>query len=92
MYAKTHAHTNKHAHTLTVVDGVVLWLISMFVHDMLVLVFTLSTMTSLVFKSNISVYSTTLSMIALAVSIGNMCGYFLIEFSINVPCSLINSL
>ena len=74
MYAKTHAHTNTHAHTLTVVDGIVLWLISMFVHDMLVLVFTLSTMTSLVFKSNISVSSTTLSMIALAVSIGNMCG------------------
>ena len=74
MYAEMHAHTNTHSHTLTVVDGVVLWLISMFVNDMLVLVFTLSTMRSLVFNSNISVSSTTLSMIARAVSIGMMCG------------------
>ena len=69
MYAKTHAHANTHAHTLTVVDGVVMWLISMFIW-----VFTLSTTSHLVFKSNVSSSSTTLSMIALAVSIGMMFG------------------
>ena len=74
MYAKTHTHTNTHAHTLTVVDGVVLWLISMFVKHMPVLEFTLSTISHLAFKSNVSSSSTTLSMIAVAVSIGMMCG------------------
>ena len=72
MYAKTHAHTNTHAHTLTVVDGVVLWQISMFVTHSLV--FTLSTMSTLVFKSNKSTSSTTLAMIALAGSTGMLCG------------------
>ena len=71
MYAKTHAHTNTHAHTLTVVDGVVLWQISMFVTH--ILVFTLSTMSNLSCTKSKS-HSTTLLINKLAVSKGMVCG------------------